>query len=265
MWKWFKGIHDTGFKGTDRAGNRKNGSIVFYDTSLTEVGRFNFFNGWPHQDRHRCGQHRLERPGEGEHHAGHRTARAGQVSLQTSYPFVLPRGYVDAAGTVHKEGRMRLATARDELEPLRDPTVTGPDDPRLTVLVLARVVEKLGTVELVTHPRDRGPVRDRPCVPAGLLRRHQLRQPGGVRAAAACSGRGTAVAGSGTAGSGRPGRGSGAGAGQVAREPEPDYPTAAAFESFGDRDGSAAFDGFAASLEQPVSRRGSIEEIPRGR
>ncbi len=74
------------------------------------------------------------------------------MSLQTSYPFVLPRGYVDAAGTVHKEGRMRLATARDELEPLRDPTVTGPDDPRLTVLVLARVVEKLGTVELVsTH------------------------------------------------------------------------------------------------------------------
>jgi hypothetical protein len=72
------------------------------------------------------------------------------VSLQTSYPFVLPRGYVDAAGTLHKEGRMRLATARDELEPLRDPTVTGPDDPRLTVLVLARVVEKLGTVELVS-------------------------------------------------------------------------------------------------------------------
>ncbi|HTZ43935.1 MAG TPA: phage tail protein [Jatrophihabitans sp.] len=47
VWKWFKAIHDSGFKGTDRAGNRKNGSIVFYDTSLTEVGRFNFFNGWP--------------------------------------------------------------------------------------------------------------------------------------------------------------------------------------------------------------------------
>jgi hypothetical protein len=72
------------------------------------------------------------------------------VSLQTSYPFVLPRGYVDRNGTLHKEGRMRLATARDELEPLRDPTVSGPDDPRLTVLVLARVVEKLGTLELIT-------------------------------------------------------------------------------------------------------------------
>lgn len=72
------------------------------------------------------------------------------MSLQTSYPFVLPRGYVDAHGTLHKEGRMRLATARDELEPLRDPTVSGPDDPRLTVLVLARVVEQLGTLELIT-------------------------------------------------------------------------------------------------------------------
>jgi hypothetical protein len=78
------------------------------------------------------------------------------VSLQTSYPFVLPRGYVDAAGTLHKEGRMRLATARDELEPLRDPTVSGPDDPRLTVLVLARVVEKLGTVELISSHEIEG-------------------------------------------------------------------------------------------------------------
>jgi hypothetical protein len=78
------------------------------------------------------------------------------VSLQTSYPFVLPRGYVDAAGTLHKEGTMRLATARDELEPLRDPTVTGPDDPRLTVLVLARVVEKLGTVELISSHEIEG-------------------------------------------------------------------------------------------------------------
>jgi hypothetical protein len=72
------------------------------------------------------------------------------VTLRTSYEFVLPRGYVDSSGAVHKVGQMRLATARDELEPLRDPTVTGPDDPRLTVLVLARVVERLGTLDLIT-------------------------------------------------------------------------------------------------------------------
>jgi len=72
------------------------------------------------------------------------------VSLRTEYEFVLPRGYVDRHGEVHRNGTMRLATARDELEPLRDPTVSGPDDPRLTVLVLARVVTRLGSLELVT-------------------------------------------------------------------------------------------------------------------
>jgi hypothetical protein len=72
------------------------------------------------------------------------------VTLQTKYEFVLPRGYVDDAGAVHRKGVMRLATARDELDPLRDPTITGADDPRLTVLVLARVVEQLGTLPLVT-------------------------------------------------------------------------------------------------------------------
>ena len=72
------------------------------------------------------------------------------MSLQTRYDFTLPRGYVDASGQVHQNGTMRLATARDELEPLRDPSVQGPDDPRLTVLVLARVVERLGGLQLVT-------------------------------------------------------------------------------------------------------------------
>jgi hypothetical protein len=72
------------------------------------------------------------------------------VSLTTQYEFTLPRGYVDREGGVHRTGLMRLATARDELEPLRDPTVSGPDDPRLTVLILARVVEKLGTLVMVT-------------------------------------------------------------------------------------------------------------------
>jgi len=72
------------------------------------------------------------------------------VSLRTRYEFTLPRGYVDRNGDVHRDGVMRLATARDELEPLRDPTVTGPDDPRLTIVVLARVVESLGTLPMVT-------------------------------------------------------------------------------------------------------------------
>lgn len=71
--------------------------------------------------------------------------------LKTSYEFTLPRGYVDRSGQLHRTGTMRLATARDELEPMRDPGVKGPDDPRLTILVLARVIERIGDVEHVTQ------------------------------------------------------------------------------------------------------------------
>jgi hypothetical protein len=77
-------------------------------------------------------------------------------ALQTEYEFVLPRGYLDQDGVLHKRGIMRLATARDELEPLRDPTISSPDDPRLTILVLARVVRRLGTRELVTAQEIEG-------------------------------------------------------------------------------------------------------------
>jgi hypothetical protein len=72
------------------------------------------------------------------------------TGVRTEYEFVLPRGYLDESGTLHKRGIMRLATARDELQPLRDPTITSPDDPRLTILVLARVIRTLGTFTLVT-------------------------------------------------------------------------------------------------------------------
>ncbi len=67
-------------------------------------------------------------------------------ALRTKFPFLLPRGYVDAAGTVHRDGVMRLATARDELIPLRDDRVR--ENPAyLTVVLLARVVTRIGTVD----------------------------------------------------------------------------------------------------------------------
>ena len=78
------------------------------------------------------------------------------MSLKTRYEFTLPRGYVDRDGRVHRDGVMRLATARDELEPLRDPTISGPDDPRLTIVVLARVVMELGTLDQVTSHEIEG-------------------------------------------------------------------------------------------------------------
>jgi hypothetical protein len=66
--------------------------------------------------------------------------------LRTEFSFVLPRGYVDAAGTVHRDGVMRLATARDELIPLRDDRVRQ-NPAFLTVVLLARVVTRLGAIE----------------------------------------------------------------------------------------------------------------------
>ena len=72
------------------------------------------------------------------------------TGLQTEFEFTLPKGYVDSSGTLHRAGTMRLATARDEIEPLRDPRVGGPDDPFLTVIVLSRVVTRLGTLSQVT-------------------------------------------------------------------------------------------------------------------
>jgi hypothetical protein len=76
--------------------------------------------------------------------------------MKTTYEFTLPRGYVDHNGKLQRTGTMRLATARDELEPLRHPTVSGPDDPRLTILVLARVVEQLGDLSMVTEHEIEG-------------------------------------------------------------------------------------------------------------
>jgi hypothetical protein len=57
--------------------------------------------------------------------------------MQTEFTFTLPKGYVDDTGTVHREGIMRLATARDEIEPLRDAQVRT-NEAYLAVLLLSR-------------------------------------------------------------------------------------------------------------------------------
>ena len=69
--------------------------------------------------------------------------------LRTEFDFTLPKGYVGSDGTLHRQGVMRLATARDEIEPLRDRSIDGPDDPYLTILVLARVITRLGSLPTV--------------------------------------------------------------------------------------------------------------------
>lgn len=66
--------------------------------------------------------------------------------LRTEFPFVLPRGYVDESGQVHRAGVMRLATARDEILPLKDPRVRQ-TEAYLTVILLSRVITRLGSVD----------------------------------------------------------------------------------------------------------------------
>jgi hypothetical protein len=69
--------------------------------------------------------------------------------MRTEVEFTLPRGYIGADGALYREGTMRLATARDEIEPLRDPEVRQ-NEAYLSVLLLSRVVTKLGDVTDVT-------------------------------------------------------------------------------------------------------------------
>jgi hypothetical protein len=77
--------------------------------------------------------------------AAQAAAGIGPASLRTEFAFELPRGYVDDSGTLHKSGAMRLATARDELVPLRDDRVR--ENPAfLTVVLLGRVVTRLGSI-----------------------------------------------------------------------------------------------------------------------
>src|SRR3954466_11753122 len=65
--------------------------------------------------------------------------------FQTEIEFELPKGYVDEAGTLHRRGMMRLATAADEILPLRDPRVQQ-NEAYLVVIVLARVITRLGSL-----------------------------------------------------------------------------------------------------------------------
>ena len=69
--------------------------------------------------------------------------------MKTEFAFTLPRGYLDPAGKVHREGALRLATARDEIEPLRSAEVRQ-NEAYLSVLLLSRVVTRIGDVTDVT-------------------------------------------------------------------------------------------------------------------
>ncbi len=68
--------------------------------------------------------------------------------VQTEYEFTLPVGYIDADGTMHKRGTMRLATAGDEIFPNKDPRVQN-NISYLPIIVLSRVITRLGHIEMM--------------------------------------------------------------------------------------------------------------------
>ncbi len=67
------------------------------------------------------------------------------MALQTEFEFTLPQGYVDREGNLHREGTMRLATAMDEIAPLRDPRVRE-NQAYLVIILLSRVITRLGNI-----------------------------------------------------------------------------------------------------------------------
>ena len=73
------------------------------------------------------------------------------MAFQTEFEFTLPKGYVDEEGGLHKEGVMRLATAADEILPIKDPRVQA-NPAYLSIILLSRVVTRLGSLTSI-NPR----------------------------------------------------------------------------------------------------------------
>ena len=71
------------------------------------------------------------------------------MALQTEFQFVLPKGYVDSEGNLHRDGVMRLATAKDEIAPLQDFRVQA-NRAYLVIILLSRVITKLGSLKAIT-------------------------------------------------------------------------------------------------------------------
>lgn len=69
--------------------------------------------------------------------------------FQTEFEFTLPKGYLDGDGNLHRKGVMRLATAIDEIAPMRDPRVKS-NAAYATIIILARVITRLGALTEIT-------------------------------------------------------------------------------------------------------------------
>ncbi|GMB10871.1 MAG: phage tail assembly protein [Candidatus Improbicoccus devescovinae] len=70
-------------------------------------------------------------------------------NFETLYDFTLPKGYIDHEGNIHKDGKMRLASAVDEIIPLNDQRVKL-NPGYLSILLLERVIVKLGKLPKIS-------------------------------------------------------------------------------------------------------------------
>jgi len=70
------------------------------------------------------------------------------MAFKTEFPFTLPKGYIDSEGNLHRQGTMRLATAKDEIVPLQDYRVQN-NRAYLVIILLSRVITKLGDLPMV--------------------------------------------------------------------------------------------------------------------
>ncbi|HYM49499.1 MAG TPA: hypothetical protein VET65_02890 [Candidatus Limnocylindrales bacterium] len=122
----------------------------------------------------------MSNPTSALHVASSAPARDG---LHTEFAFVLPRGYVDESGKVHRDGIMRLATARDEILPQRDPRVRE-NEAYLTVILLSRVITRLGALGQVTPATIEGLFASDLAFLQDLYRR--VNQEGHTQAAVEC-------------------------------------------------------------------------------
>ena len=65
------------------------------------------------------------------------------MTVQTEFEFSLPKGVIGKDEKLHKKGVMRLATAADEILPLKDPRVQA-NTAYMTIILFSRVITELG-------------------------------------------------------------------------------------------------------------------------